>query len=117
MAIFILTTLSEWLEINAVALAVAVVSWLTSAGALVWVLSQISASSKANDKKLEHLSKKFDGHAEDFDRHKSDSSVHTTFEFRQSVGGRLDRIEDEMKNGHERIEAKIDRWAEKMMSK
>jgi hypothetical protein len=117
MATFILTTLGEWLENNAVSLAVAVFSWLTSAGALVWALSQISASSKANGEKLEDLAAAFEHHAKDFDKHKTDANVHTTFEFRQSIGGRLDRLEDEVKNGHERIESKIDRWAERIMQK
>lgn len=109
-----LTTFGEWLETNAVGIIVATVSWILSAIGLVWYVSQAVAFSKANGEKLEKLAKSFEDHADDFDKHKTDSSVHTTFEFRQHVQSKFDRLEDEMKSGHERIELKIDRISERL---
>lgn len=116
MLMFFLTTLGEWLEANAVALTVAVFSWLSSAAALIWVLSQIAATSKANGVKIDKLAKDLEDHADDLDKHKTDQSIHTTFEFRQSVQARFDRLQDEMTIGHGAIEAKIDRMTDRLLN-
>lgn len=112
-----LTTFGEWIEANAVAIIGSILGWILSAAGILWYVSQAVSYSKANGEKLKELAKAFEDHADDFDKHKSDASIHTTFEFRQHVQSKFDRIEDEIKTGHERIENKIDRWAERIMLK
>lgn len=107
---FLFTTFGEWLETNALGIIIAVVSWFGTVAAIAWKMSDIASTARSSKIAADDL-------REDFDSHKLDASVHTTFEFRQSVNSRLDRIEDEVKGGHDRIEAKIDRWAERIMAK
>ena len=117
MKLLLLTTVGEWLETNLLGLIIALVGWLSSAAVLIWKLSGIASQIQTSNDKMEALALAFKEHEDSFDIHKTDSTVHTTFEFRQSVNGRLDRLEDTVKEGHLAIEAKIDRWAEKMLSK
>lgn len=108
----LLFTVGEIVEQNIVTIVLAVIGWaITMLGAvfvMVWRMSQAVAASRNNGTMIEQLTNRFQAHEEDFDHHKSDDRVHTTFEYRQSVNARFDRIEDTMKEGHNRIENKID---------
>jgi len=116
MKLLLLSTLGEWLEANLLGLIVAIVGWLSSAAVLIWKLSQVVASIKETDNKVESLAKAFAEQGDDLYGHTADSSVHTTFEQRQAINARFDKIETSMTNGHNRIENKIDRLSERLMN-
>ncbi len=107
-------TLGEWVEANLVSIATVLVAWLSSAAVLVWKLSQIVAGNKETANKVDSLTKAFAEHSEELYSHTTDSNVHTTFEQRQAINARFDRIEHTMTDGHNRIETKIDRLYERM---
>ncbi len=117
MKLLLLSTVGEWLEANLLGLVVALVGWLSSAAVLIWKLSQVVASIKETDNKVESLAEAFAKQGDDLYGHTADSTVHTTFEQRQAINARFDKIERTMENGYNRIENKIDRWAEKMLNK
>lgn len=117
LAFVLYLTIGEWLETNALGIIVAAVGWGTSAAVLIWKLSRVVRSSEETAKKVDALTQAFDEQRDDLHAHTMDSSVHTTFEQRQAINARFDKIESSMEAGHARIEAKLDRWAERIMSK
>ena len=64
--------------------------------------------------KVDNLERDFRSYADDLYEHTSDANVHTTFEYRQSVNARFDKIEATITHGHNILENKIDKlidWA------
>lgn len=94
-----------------------VLAWLASSGGLLWKISQAVAASEANGEKVEALAKAFAEHTDELDEHRRDNNVHTTFEQRQAIYSRLDKIENSVQDGHNRIENKIDRLTEMVFKK
>ena len=110
-------TLGEWIEANIISIVTVIAGWMSSAAVLVWKLSQIVAGNKETANKVDSLTKAFAEHSEDLYSHTADSSVHTTFEQRQAINARFDRIETAMTDGHNRIEIKLDRLNERLAGK
>ncbi len=94
-----------------------VVGWFATVCVFIWKMSRIVEQSKANGEKMESLAKAFREHEMAFDGHASDGAIHTTFEYRQSINARLDKIETEVKDGHYRIDAKLDKLIDKLLVK
>lgn len=113
----LLFTLGEYIEANFISILTILGGWIASAVTLVWKLSQIVAGNKETANKVDSLTKAFAEHSEDLYSHTADSNVHTTFEQRQAINARFDRIEHTMTDGHNRIEIKIDRIYERMSDK
>lgn len=97
-------TIGEWLEQNALGIIVAFVGWLSSAAVLIWNLSTLVRSSKETAEKVDRLTDAIDKQSDDLHSHVADTAVHTTFEQRQAINARFDRIE----SGNDRIEDKLD---------
>jgi flagellar basal body-associated protein FliL len=118
-AIMYLTTFGEWVEGNILVIIALVVGWLISTLSTVatvsWFISGIAANTKSNGEKVEALAKQFEHHVNEMDDHRQDSNLHTTFEYRQSVNARFDKIERGMTDGHNRIENKIDRLIDRLI--
>ena len=116
-SLLLFTTLGEWIEGNIIGIVSAAVTWASSVVVLVWKISQIVAGNKETANKVDSLTKAFAEHSEDLYSHTADSNVHTTFEQRQAINARFDRIEHTMNDGHNRIEIKIDRIYERISDK
>lgn len=107
----------EWLANNIVGMVLGAAGWLSTIMVVIWKLSGIAATSRSNGERMEALAKAFKEHEDDFDRHTSDASVHTTFEQRMAINARFDRIESSIERGHANIESKIDRMTERLLNK
>lgn len=105
----LLFTLGEYIEANLISIITILAGWIASAATLVWKLSQIVAGNKETANKVDSLTKAFAEHSEDLYSHTADSNVHTTFEQRQAINARFGELKQELSDGHNRIENKIDR--------
>ena len=110
--LLLLATFGEWLGENAIAAIGVLITWLVSIAGLIWKISKWATLTEATGDKVEALKLSFERHEHDLDGHVKDSSVHTTFEQRQAINARFDKIEHSIIDGHNRIENKVDRVLE-----
>lgn len=110
-------TLGEWFEANIVSIVVAVITWLITAGGMLWGLATLAASIRETSKKVDALTLSIQTHGDDLYDHAQDGNVHTTFEYRQSVNARFDRVEAQIHSGNTELSTKIDRLLERTYGK
>ncbi len=117
----LLFTVGEWLQENAVTIIIAVVGWFVSsigaAAGVIWKISRLVAVSEATGNEVKGLAVRFERHENDLDEHVRDATVHTTFEQRQAIYARFDKIERDLTEGHNRIENKLDKLTDWMMKR
>ena len=104
----LLSAFGDWVEVNGLALLIAVLGWAVTIGGFVWRLSQLSAKVDHVAVEQARLTALSNGHIDN-------QNVHTTRDYKDSVEHRFDAIDhrfDEIKEAHHRMESKIDRVLE-----
>lgn len=117
LSLLLLATFGEWLGENAIAAAALFITWLVSIAGLIWKVSKWAAATEAAVDKVEALTLAFEKHENDLDGHVKDNNVHTTREQRQAIYSRFDKIEGDLRDGHNRIENKLDKLTDWMMKR
>lgn len=88
---------------------------------LVWYLSgklaRIESTSSSNGVDIAKVDAKLEKHAEAFDEHIQDVTVHTTQEQRKDLQRSIEKLSERMDSGYNNLSNKLDQWAARILSK